>query len=111
MAPHEPDHVIGEQHGGATTLTNLAYACFRCNRFKGPNIATRDAQTGELVPLFDPRTDLWDAHFQLAGAEIVSLTAVGRGTIFLLRFNDEQRVLLREELLRQERYTPPSAVG
>lgn len=107
--PHEPDHVLGEQHGGGTTLDNLAYACFRCNRFKGPTIATRDPQTGELVALFNPRTDHWSAHFQLAGAEIIPLTPVGRGTAVLLRFNDEQRVLLREELLRQERYTLPAS--
>lgn len=106
--PHEPDHIIGEQHGGATTLANLAYACFRCNRFKGPNIATRDPQTGELVALFNPRTERWSAHFALAGDEILPLTPVGRRTVFLLRFNDEQRVLLRAELLRQGRYTPPA---
>jgi hypothetical protein len=108
LAPHEPDHIIGEQHGGPTTLDNIAYACFRCNRFKGPNIATRDPQTDDLVALFNPRSERWNAHFALADAEIVPLTPVGRGTAFLLRFNDEQRVLLRAELLRQGRYSPPS---
>jgi hypothetical protein len=107
LAPHEPDHIIGEQHGGETTLGNLAYACFRCNRFKGPNIATRDLLTGEVVVLFNPRADLWSAHFRLNGAEIAPMTAVGRGTVFLLRLNEEQRVLLRAELLRQGRYRPP----
>lgn len=109
LVPHEPDHVIGEQHGGATALANLAYACFRCNRYKGPNIATLDPQKGGLVPLFSPRTDHWAGHFQLNGAAIVPLTPVGRGTVLLLRFNDEQRLLLREELLRQGRYSPPAS--
>lgn len=109
LVPHEPDHVIGEQHGGATTVANLAYACFRCNRFKGPNIATHDPETGQLVPLFNPRTDRWTAHFRLDGAEIVPLTPVARGTALLLRVNDEQRVLLRAELLRQGRYTLPAS--
>jgi len=108
LAPHEPDHIIGEQHGGSTTLDNLAYACFRCNRFKGLNIATRDPQMGDLVALFDPRSDRWSMHFALADAEIIPLTPIGRGTVLLLRFNDEQRVLLRTELLRQGRYNPPS---
>ena len=108
LAPHEPDHIIGEQHGGETTLANLAYACFRCNRFKGPNIATRDPQTGRLVPLFNPRTERWRMHFRLDGAEITPLTPVGRGTVSLLRFNDEQRLLLRAELLRQGRYSAPT---
>jgi hypothetical protein len=109
LAPHEPDHIIGEQHGGETTLANLAYACFRCNRYKGPNIATRDPQTGSLVPLFNPRTERWSTHFRLDGAAIIPLTPVGRGTVSLLRFNDEQRLLLRAELLRQGRYSAPAS--
>jgi hypothetical protein len=106
--PHEPDHVVGVQHGGETSLANLAYACFRCNRFKGPNIATRDPQSGGLVPLFNPRTESWEAHFRLDGARITPLTPIGRGTVLLLRFNDEQRLLLRTELIRQGRYRTPS---
>ncbi len=109
LAPHEPDHIIGEQHGGATSLINLAYACFRCNRYKGPNIATQDPLTGHLVLLFNPRAERWSEHFQLDEAVIAPLTPVGRGTALLLRFNDEQRVLLRAELLRQGRYRPPTS--
>lgn len=105
LAPHEPDHVIGEQHGGPTTLENLAYACFRCNRFKGPNIATRDPDTGDLVPLFNPRTDRWESHFGLHEARIAPRTPVGRGTAALLRFDDPERVLLRAELIAQGRYS------
>jgi len=109
LVPHEPDHIIGTQHGGETSLANLAYACFRCNRYKGPNIATRDPQTQQTIPLFTPRTDRWSTHFALNGATISALTAVGRGTAMLLRFNDEERVALRQELLRQDRFSlPPS---
>jgi len=109
LASHEPDHIIGEQHGGATELENLAYACFRCNRFKSPNIATVDPQTNALVPLYHPRSDYWHDHFSLIGdsAFIQPLTDIGRGTASLLRFNDEQRIALRLELLRQGRYNPP----
>jgi hypothetical protein len=96
LAPHEPDHIIGEQHRGETTLANLAYACFRCNRFKGPNIATVDPTTGILVPLFNPRADRWSDHFVLDGATIMALTPIGRGT-----------EALRAELSRQRRYEPP----
>jgi hypothetical protein len=109
LVPHEPDHIIGEQHGGDTSLNNLAYACFRCNRYKGPNIATRDPLTSGLIPLFNPRIEQWSDHFQLDGAVIVPLTPVGRGTVLLLRFNDEPRVLLRAELIRQGRYRPPTS--
>lgn len=33
--PHEVDHVVALKHQGKTTADNLAYACRRCNRFKG----------------------------------------------------------------------------
>lgn len=108
LAPHEPDHVIGEQHGGKTDIDNLAFACFRCNRHKGPNIATIDPQTGLLTPLFNPRMDKWSDHFRLIQAVIEPLTGVGRGTATLLRFNDEQRVMLRAALIQQGRYHAPS---
>jgi len=93
LAPHGPDHIIGEQRGGATELENLVYACFRCNRFKGPNIATVDPQAGVLVPLYHPRSDHWHDHFNFipAPALIEPLTAIDRGAASLLRFNDEQR--------------------
>lgn len=102
--PHEPDHVVATQHGGKTRLDNLAYTCFRCNRLKGPNIASLDPTTGLVTPLFNPRSDLWTAHFAWNGAVIVALTPVGRATIGLLRLNDTERVTLRGSLMRQGRY-------
>jgi len=107
LAPHEPDHIIAERHGGKTEIDSLAYACYQCNRFKGPNIATRDPQTGLLTPLFHPRTDHWSAHFRLIGPLIEPLTSAGRGTATLLRFNHERRIALRAELLLQGVYSPP----
>ena len=63
--PHEPDHIIAVKHGGANALNNLCWACFDCNRFKGSDIASHDAISGELVPLFNPRTHIWSEHFQV----------------------------------------------
>jgi HNH endonuclease len=102
--PHEPDHIIATQHGGHTNLDNLAYTCFRCNRFKGPNLASIDPETAIIVPLYNPRTDDWHAHFRWEEAQIVPLTAVGRATIALLRCNDAERVALRANLIQQGRY-------
>ena len=82
---HEIDHVIAKKHGGATTADNLAYACAQCNRFKGSNVAAVDPQTGDIVPLFNPRTQQWRHHFQLDGAMIVPLTLIGRATERLLQ--------------------------
>jgi len=41
-APYQVDHVIAQQHGGETVLTNLALACYHCNLRKGPNIAGKE---------------------------------------------------------------------
>jgi len=94
--PHEPDHLIARKHGGETVSANLALACLDCNRFKGPNIASLDPITGELVPLFNPRTQRWSEHFKLNGGRIVPLTAVGRVTEKMLRLNLPVRVEARE---------------
>jgi len=67
---HEPDHIIPLQHGGETENNNLALACMHCNRYKGPNVAFYDPTTGKLVPLFNPRIQNWENHFELKGAII-----------------------------------------
>ena len=55
--PFQVDHIIAKQHGGTDTVDNLALACMHCNRYKGPNIAGIDSETGVLTPLFNPRID------------------------------------------------------
>lgn len=104
LLPHEPDHIIAAQHGGATLADNLAWACFDCNRLKGPNLSSRDPVTGQIVPLFHPRHDHWPEHFRIEGAEIVPLTATGRATAILLKLNAPERLKLREALIRAGDY-------
>ena len=96
---HEPDHIVPLQHGGVTDPTNLALACLRCNRYKGPNIGSFDPLTGQLVPLFHPRLQVWNQHFQIVDAEIIPLTAEGRVTARVLRFNDPDRLTERRRLI------------
>ena len=100
---HEPDHIIAEKHGGATTAENLALSCFDCNRFKGSDIASLDPTTGSLVRLFNPRVDGWGDHFQIEGGKICGLTAVGRATERLLKLNLPARVEIRATLTRAGR--------
>ncbi len=83
---------------------NLALACFDCNRFKGSDIASVDPITGELVALFNPRTQRWANHFGLRGGVIVPLTAVGRVTEKLLQLNLGSRVEVRERLVAINAY-------
>lgn len=104
LLSHEPDHIIAVQHGGTTSLENLAYTCHQCNRYKGPNLASIDPETGECAFLFNPRSDTWQGHFRWEDARIEPLTAVGRATATLLRFNDPRRLAARAALLGQGQY-------
>lgn len=96
---HEPDHIVPIQHGGETTPENLALACLRCNRNKGPNVGSFDPETGILTALFNPRTQMWQQHFRIDGPVIEPLTAEGRVTVKVLRLNAEDRLAERAGLL------------
>jgi hypothetical protein len=100
LAEHEIDHVIAAKHGGETVAENLALCCTVCNRFKGSDIASIDPETGQLTPLFHPRLDRWDDHYDLRNGEILGLTARGRATVRLLRMNRPTRVKERQLLQR-----------
>ena len=67
--PHEIDHAISEKHQGETTADNLCLSCFDCNRYKGSDIGSFDLETGVFAPLFNPRTQSRNDHFQLEGAK------------------------------------------
>jgi 5-methylcytosine-specific restriction endonuclease McrA len=47
----EPDHIRASQHLGRTTEDNLAFACFRCNRLKEPNLTSVDPETDSVARL------------------------------------------------------------
>ena len=102
--PHEPDHIVAEQHRGQTSLDNLAFACFHCNRHKGTNLASIDPETGRPALLFHPRRDVWSDHFRIDGALITPLTPSGRATAALLKFNTAERLESRNTLVQAGRY-------
>ena len=95
------EHVVARQHRGSDELDNLALACSRCNGFKGPNLTSVDPDSDEVVPLFHPRRDIWEQHFQMRGGEIVGTTPCGRATVELLLMNAPERVELRRQWLQQ----------
>ena len=95
------DHIVARQHGGETIIENFALACLHCNQRKGPNIAGRNPETGKIVPLFHPRQDRWDDHFEWRGVDLIGRTEIGRATIQVLAINDPGfraiRTALRDE--------------
>jgi hypothetical protein len=103
---HEVDHVIPEKHRGETSEANLCLACLECNRHKGSDFASFDPETGQIIPLFNPRQHLWSDHFQFDGAQIIPVTPQGRVTVFVLKLNDELRLRARQALIAAGHYPP-----
>jgi hypothetical protein len=93
------EHIRASQHGGTDHLENLALACRNCNLYKGPNLSAVDPITGQIVLLFNPRTDQWNGHFVMSDDfQIMGTTDVGRATASLLNMNHSDRVQLRAEI-------------
>lgn len=101
---HEVDHVIALKHGGRTEETNLAFACWRCNRHKGSDMGSFDPLTNSFSFLYNPRIQRWDEHFRLHNAELVGTTPEGRTTIQLLQLNTAERIAERQRLIDVGRY-------
>ncbi len=94
------DHIIAEKHGGVTQSDNLCLSCYWCNSYKGSDLSSVDWDADKaIVPLYNPRLQIWDEHFRLEGARIVPLTAVGRVTVFLLQLNAYERIQERQLLI------------
>ncbi|MCI0459594.1 MAG: HNH endonuclease [Gemmataceae bacterium] len=104
--PFQVDHIIAQQHGGPTTLENLALACLHCNLHKGPNIASVDPDTRQVVVLFHPRRDRWEDHFEWDGHVLVGRTPTGRATVRCLALNDSVYLSVRAALLLEGVFPP-----
>jgi len=90
------DRIICGQHGGIYTKENTALACHHCNKKKGPNIASVFADApNTLIPLFNPRSDVWTEHFEFRGPVILGLTPIGEVTVKLLDMNAPAKLRLR----------------
>lgn len=96
--PHEVDHVIAIKHGGTTTADNLAYACWRCNRYKGSDLGSFEPESRHFSFLFNPRQQNWDDHFYLQNAQITGKTSEGKTTVHFLRFNSPERIAERKRM-------------
>lgn len=87
--PMEIDHLIPESLGGATVEDNLWLACPLCNQHKGNRVAAHDSVSGEVVALFNPRSQAWGDHFVWSpeGDRIIGKTPTGRATVLALQLN------------------------
>ena len=96
--PHQVDHILSQKHAGSSDPENLAWACIRCNAWKGSDISSINPETGEIVALFHPRRHRWIDHFELRGHTVEPITPIGKVTGRLLRLNSDQRVAERRSL-------------
>ncbi|MEM7797348.1 MAG: HNH endonuclease [Cyanobacteria bacterium P01_C01_bin.118] len=91
------DHIVPLNLGGTDDLDNLALACFHCNRRKWNHVKGPDPESGQEVPLFNPRSDQWSVHFIWSndGLYIRGLTSTGRATVDILELNRERVINIR----------------
>jgi len=91
-------HVEHINPAGGDEPDNLCLACPNCNLSKAAATAARDPDTGESVPLFNPRSQVWDEHFEWEDdyALIRGLTSVGRATVARFKMNRPRIVLARK---------------
>ena len=95
LAALHVEHIIPRIHGGSDDIANLALACIDCNLHKGTNLTGIDPETSEITPLFQPRRQSWEDHFEWQGIHLTGKTATGRTTIRVLHINSEDQVALR----------------
>lgn len=83
------EHLTPVASGGLTTRDNLWRSCRPCNEFKAARTHAVDPETGETVPLFNPRLQIWTEHFTWADdyTTIIGITPTGRATVGALQFN------------------------
>lgn len=97
----EIDHIVPRSRGGQTTQANTALACPHCNARKWAHLEGEDPVSGQIVALFNPRTQRWDDHFQW-GVEppfvLVGRSVHGRATIARLQMNHPDLVSIRRLL-------------
>ena len=93
------DHIISQKHGGLTILSNLAYACPDCNRYKGSDLGTYLNSTLILTRFFHPRVDTWHDHFETdTSGLILPKTDIGKATVNIFAINHPDRIIERQLL-------------
>src|SRR5258707_4471493 len=95
MARLEIEHIVPTAAGGSDEEANLWLACPICNAHKSDKTNALDPETGEHVPLFNPRSQSWVEHFIWSedGLRINGLTPIGRATVSALHLSDDPDAL------------------
>ena len=105
---YELEHIIALAQNGSNDLDNIAYSCSGCNGRKGIKLTAVDPLTQQEVPLFHPRNDNWEDHFEWSPdfSQVVGISPIGRATIEALLLNRVSCVNLRLALTAFGRHPP-----
>ncbi len=95
LARLEIEHIIPRAKAGENHESNLWLSCPLCNRAKADLTEALDPETGQIVPLFNPRLQNWFDHFRWVddGLRILGLTPIGRATVAALHLSDDATAL------------------
>lgn len=102
------EHILPWEQGGTSNLDNLALSCLGCNGHKYVKREAQDPATGESVPLFHPRQQLWRDHFTWNEDTtlVIGLTPTGRATVEALKLNRPEVVRFRRVLFLSGDHPP-----
>ena len=111
MARLEIEHIIPVSQGGSSEESNLWLACPLCNRSKSDRTMAVDSETGDTVPLFNLRTQIWSEHFFWSedGIRIIGVTPIGRATVDALHLSDDPDALEVRSYWVLAGWHPPNA--
>jgi hypothetical protein len=102
--PFSIDHIASLKHGGGNEPDNLAFACLHCNQNKGSDLTTFLESYDDIVILFNPRVHMWPDHFDAIDGEIIAKTRIGQASLKIFKFNEPDRLILRQLLALAGRY-------
>jgi hypothetical protein len=102
----EVEHILPRVDRGPDELPNLALSCGACNSYKRDFTSALDPESGEVVPLFHPRREIWAEHFFFddESLELRGLTPQGRATVVRLKMNDAFQIEARARWVQSELY-------
>lgn len=85
----QKEHIVPLAVGGRNAVKNVCPACPNCNSHKAKKVFAIDPRSGEKVPLFNPRKQKWNEHFELDkfGTKVTGRTPIGRATVAGLKMN------------------------
>jgi hypothetical protein len=93
---------------GGDILDNLCLSCANCNLSKASAKNGIDPVTNLSTPLFNPRTQRWNDHFEWldSGLRVLGLTATGRATVERLKMNRDRTIRARRRWIENKNHPP-----